>query len=177
MFTNDLKTATYVFKKYMMGGKESNKEEKRMKGAEREDKENVRRKKANKGRENFQNQKIHYALFFRRAFAHAISPAWKISTFSPALVSHPGTLFWLLLFALQVRLDMTSPRQTFALRVPRIFCSPIAKSPDSTVIAYLLDCTATLGPIGLRILFTLIITVFPAPDPVLSTYLGGQMNE
>lgn len=58
MFTNDLKIATYVFKKYMMGGKESNKEEKRMKGAEREDKENVRRKKANiKGERTFRIKK------------------------------------------------------------------------------------------------------------------------
>ena len=61
MFTNNLKIATYVFKKYMMGGKESNKsnkEEKRMKGAEREDKENVRRKKANiKGEGTFRIKK------------------------------------------------------------------------------------------------------------------------
>lgn len=65
----------FLFQNCMVGGKEPKKAEKRMKGVEREDEDSVKRKTANTGKENFQNPKLHYALFFLRVFARAISPA------------------------------------------------------------------------------------------------------
>ena len=74
-----------------------------------------------KQRENFQNQKIYYALFFLRDSAHVIPPAWKISALCPASVSHPGILFWSFLFNLQSQLRYDFLEADFGLCVPRIF--------------------------------------------------------
>lgn len=72
MLTDYLKPATFLFQNCSMGGKEPNKEEKRIK-----DREKMQRVlKGNgkcKGRENFENPNIHYAHFFLRASAHANS--------------------------------------------------------------------------------------------------------
>lgn len=64
----DLKTATYLLRKCTWEVKSQNSEE-RMK--EQRDEENVKRATKN----NLQNQKIYYALFFLRDSAHVISPA------------------------------------------------------------------------------------------------------
>lgn len=69
MSADDLKIATFLFQNCSMGEKEPNKENKRMNEAEREMKRVLNRK----GRENVQNPKLYYALFFVRAFAHAIA--------------------------------------------------------------------------------------------------------
>lgn len=69
MSTDDLKIATSLFQNCSMGGKEPNKADTRMKRAEREDEESIKRKR----KTELSEPQNTLCPFLPQAFAHAIA--------------------------------------------------------------------------------------------------------